>query len=169
MAWLGQECALGAVGGFGRVPGLGQLGVPFGQGAAGAAAFNRIADGALQNGGPHLPFDQIILGPFLHRRQGGCFVLKPAENHHRNGRRRLLHGTEGIEAPAVGELQVEEHDVDRLIGQPLQCRRKPLDMLDLEIRLPGVGQQLADEQGVVRAVFDEQNICSSRCDDQFLG
>src|SRR5262249_39689157 len=101
---------------------------------------------------------QIILSPFLDSRQGRGFVLKSAEHNDRDRGRRLLHGAEGVQTAAVGKLQVEEHGVCLAVREALQRVRKPLDVRDLKFRLAGVAQELVNEQGVVRAVFDEQQM-----------
>ena len=68
----------------------------------------------------------------------------------------FLDGAEGIETAAVGELQVEQNGVEFSAGQALQPRRQRFHVFHLKFRLPGIGQQLANEQSVIRAVFDKQ-------------
>jgi len=74
------------------------------------------------------------------------------------GGRCVLNRAKGVETATVGKLQVEQHDVDPAFREPRQRRRQPLEVFDLEDGLPGVGQKLADEQRVIRTVFDEQHV-----------
>jgi hypothetical protein len=158
VAHAGQKRALGAVGSFGLVPGAGQLGISVGEGPGGAAAFNRVANRPFEHRRSHVPLHQVVLGPFLHRRERGGFVLESAEDDHRDRRRGFLHGAKRVEAAAVGELQIKQNGLDFSARQALEGLREPLDMFDVEIGLAGVSQQLTNEQGVVRAVFDEQQM-----------
>jgi hypothetical protein len=84
----------------------------FPQGALGFLALHGVTHCPQQQVAVHLALDQVVLGTGLDRVQGHHFVIGAGE--HDDGHLGGVgeHGAEGLDAQAVGQGQVEQHDAD---------------------------------------------------------
>jgi hypothetical protein len=61
---------------------------------------------------------EIVLSAGLERADGYLSVAGAREHHDRDGVR-LSHTPHGVDARAVGEVEIEQHDVHRLLPEPV--------------------------------------------------
>jgi hypothetical protein len=75
--------------------------------------------------------EQKILGAALHGQPRDRFVTRP--NQHQNGdlRSRLKQPVEGLDSPAVGQVEIHQHRGDPMRGAPhlFSCQRQPMQTL----------------------------------------
>ena len=68
-----------------------------------------------------------------------------------------MRAAEGLESDAVGEAEIEEHDVHGRAPQTLEGRIETVDALQLEQVGVDLPQHLDDDAGVARIVLDQQD------------
>jgi hypothetical protein len=68
-----------------------------------------------------------------------------------------VHLGEGLEAQAVGQRQIEEHQPGEARGEPLQPLRQALGALDAERGVGLLRDHLANKAGIPRVVLDQED------------
>ena len=112
-------------------------------GAMPPAALDGVADRTHQQVVVHLAFDQIVLRPGLHGLDRGALVVMAREHDDRHVAGVGVHGEEGFQPLAVGQAEVQQDDVELLLGAALDGRREQLDLDQVEGPVPAVAQQVA--------------------------
>ncbi len=117
---------------------------------------------------PQLVLADEVLCPGVHRRLRDLVVLGPGEHHDRHGWCLLLQPVQRLQALAVGQAEVQEHDVGLRPGDVVDSLLEPVDAFDHDPSVPGVDVRLVPQEhriGVV--VLDEQG--ADRCHDDRPG
>jgi hypothetical protein len=116
-----------------------------------------VEDGAHQQPGVGLALDEVVLGPLAHRLHRELVVVETGENDDRGPRRRRVRLAEGLQAEAVGEREVEQHDVEALLPEALEPAVEAVHVGDLGAHPLRALQLAPDQVGVVGAVLDQQH------------
>jgi len=104
-----------------------------------------------------LALDEIVLRAALHREERERLVVVAREHDDRHLGRVRVHLREGLEALAVRQRQVQEHELGGLERQHLEPARQPVGAGEPERRGGIFPQHLLDEAGVRRVVLDEED------------
>ena len=114
-----------------------------------------------QHARQELPFDatlhQVVLRPGADRLERQLLVVEPRDHDDRLVRRPAPRANERIEPLAVGQAQIEQHDVHAAVretGERVVEPVHPLEVEGLGLHLP---QELEDEPGISRIVLDQQD------------
>ena len=83
--------------------------------------------------------------------------MRAGQDNGRNRRDGAGHSRVGLEPQAVGQIEVEKHEVDATAAETIQRRSEARHRLDHEMARPSPGQQLTHSHGVDRIVFDQQD------------
>ena len=78
----------------------------------GGLAGDGVADRAHQQSGVDLAFDEVVLGALTDRAGREFVVIETREDDHRDPRCRLVDAEEGVEPEAVGQREIEQHNVE---------------------------------------------------------
>jgi len=124
-----------------------------------ALAFHGIADGAQERAALVLPLDEIVLHPLVEDVHGQRLVRLAGERHHGNAAVRGLDGVHALHAAGIAQLQAEQHGIEAARGQRPACIVQGPCMHQFHI--VGPVQQGAEEAGVLRIVFDQQQFHGS--------
>ena len=103
------------------------------------------------------PLTQIILRAVPHGGHGQLLVVVAGHHNHRDVRRHFLQRMERRQPLAVRQAEVQQNQINVLARQPGERLGKLRRGLDLETQRPGWRQHLADEIGVRRIVFHDQD------------
>ena len=121
-----------------------------------AGALDRVAERARQVLAVRFALDEIVLRAVLHRGDRQVGFGRRRQHDDGNARRRREHPADGVEAGAVGQVQIEENGVEARglqQGDRIGERAAPLDV-DLRRRFR---QRRAKDMCVQVVVFDEEN------------
>jgi hypothetical protein len=101
---------------------------------------------------------QVVLRAALHRRERDRLVVVAGQDDDRHARRVRVDPGEGLEAEAVREREVEQHERRRLLAEQLEAGRQALGAQQGERRARILREHLADEPRVPRVVLDEEDL-----------
>ena len=101
--------------------------------------------------------DEIVLGTGAHGLQGDLLVVEARNHDDRFGRRAAECALERGQTLAVGESQVEEHDIHTGRAQLLEGQLEPIYLEQLEGLPLDLAQHLENQAGVPRIVLDEED------------
>ena len=122
-----------------------------------ARALDRIAQAAVdQRAGLEVALAEVVLGARLERAQRQIAFARAREHHDRHARVGLAQPAHGVAAGAVGQVEVEQHDVGLLLAEqvdPLGERRRALERIALE-RAELALEPPRHEQRIAEIVFD---------------
>ena len=96
-------------------------------------------------------------GSWWHGGAGCCVKRRETEDDHGEIRGGRLQRGEGIQPLAVGEPEVEQHQIEIDLRQPRDGLGEAIDVLDLVVPRPGLLEGLLDQPGVARVVLDQQD------------
>jgi hypothetical protein len=123
-----------------------------------ALALDRVADRSSQDGAVHLSLDEEILRPLLYHPNRETIVAQARE--HDDGHVGGQVGDCGKRpvALAVGQREIDEHDVDRRVPETRERALEPIHPLHRVRGGRDVAQQLENQSGVPGIVFDEEHL-----------
>ena len=108
-------------------------------------------------------FDQVVLGALLHCFDSEVLVVQAAEDHDRHIWRRRASLNEGLEPGAIGQPQIQQHDVDAWLAQTPESARQAIDVGQCYGSLiVGFRQHHADQPRIAGVIFDQQNVQGAR-------
>ena len=70
----------------------------------------------------------------------------------------LEHPREGLQAEAVGQRQIQQHQIDATLAQLFEALRHGAGVLQLEGCARGIRQVFPHQTGVARIVLDEEDL-----------
>jgi len=129
-----------------------------------ARAFEGVTHRANQPARVALAFHQIILGSFVHGLKGQRLVTGTAQHDDRHLRGRRMERLKRLDAVAVRQRQVKQHQVNAAFGQPRDGPRKAPRGFHLEAFGVPFADEFKDEARVARVVLDEQDPGAGRRD-----
>ena len=103
-----------------------------------------------------LTLDEEVLGTQLERARGEGVVIETGEHHQRDSRSYCLHPLDRVQALGIRQTEVQQHDVDAVVGE-VQLRlphRRDVRQLGTERVL--AAEHLADQPGIARVVLHDQ-------------
>jgi hypothetical protein len=123
-----------------------------------ALALDRVVHRAQQQLAVEAAFDQVVLRAALYRRERERIVVVAGEHDDRHRRRVRIHFGEGVQAEAVGQRQVQDHQRGLAGRQVLQPDRQAVRDVNAEWRGGIFRDHLADQPGVARIVLDKEDV-----------
>ena len=106
-------------------------------GADGLRVFHHgEAEGPAEQMAVATAFDEIVLGALLDQLEGLGFVVRGAENHHRDARGPVAQREERLRSTAVGEPQIQKHHVHAPAGEALQPAGQRIGPVEDESWIP---------------------------------
>jgi hypothetical protein len=123
----------------------------------GALALDRIAQHASQEMAFDTTLHQIVLRTRPHGLERQALVIEPGDHDDRLVRRAAARPDERVDPLAVGQSQIEQHDVHPGATESGQGLVEPLDALEIERLRLYFTQQLENQPGVSRVVLDEED------------
>ena len=123
----------------------------------GALALDRVTQGARDQAPVALALEQIVLRPALDRLDRDLLVEQAAQHDNRNVGHGVADRTQRLEAPGIGQAEVQEHSVEALGAQPREGVAQAAHVNHIESVTVGLEQRLAHEAGVGDAVFYQED------------
>ena len=123
-----------------------------------AFAFDGVADGAGQQPAVHLALDEIILRAVPDGVDGELFVGQSGQDDDGHVGRLGENGLERPESPAVGEIEVQQDQVDVVT---LQAGKPLAEVLDPDHLVDAVGlfvRHQLNQPAVAGVIFHKQNL-----------
>ena len=114
-----------------------------------------IAKCTLERIGVKFSFDQTVLCSLLNCPQSDRLVFQATENNDRKVRGDGKHVGERGQSLAVGQPQIEQHDVDRVAGEVLTSGCQVFDAVDVVLGRFCGAEQLTKKARVVGIVYDQ--------------
>lgn len=116
-----------------------------------------VSQDACQRVGIHLLLDQIVLSPTLNRLRPVRFVILAGEHDDGDLRRLSVKFHERLESSAIGQVQIQKHDINSALGQAFESGLKQPDAFHIKERLLIPTQPVLRLPGFDAVVFDQQN------------
>ena len=116
-----------------------------------------MAHAAGELGVIRLPLDQVVVGARADGGQGHCVVAIAGQHDRGKARRRFAHAAQRVQPLAVGQPQVDQHEID---AAARQAGHRLADAgHGFQVKRHGAlfGQRLPDQVHVRRIVFDQKH------------
>ena len=138
--------------------GTGQRGSPLFQRPAGAVPFDGIPHRPFEHGGRDIGLDQVVLGALVDGGEREFLVVVSRQHNDGDTDTLGLQPAEGLHPPAVGELQIEQDGVEAAGCEEFAGGLQAIDRLQAKVGNPRVAEELLDQDRIIGAVFDQQQI-----------
>ena len=125
--------------------------------AAGARPREDVPDRTQQVGGGNPVLDEIVVRAAFHGLRGHTHVVEPGLDDDGHIGRVRLDTVERIQLLAVGQHEIQQHDVDALRREALDRSGQRLGRDHGELRALRLRQQRSHELRIERVVLDEQD------------
>jgi hypothetical protein len=122
-----------------------------------ALALDRILHRAQQELAVQASLDQVVLRAAFHGRKRDRGVVVSGEHDDGHGGRMRVDLGEGLQAEAVGQRQIEQHECGVAGIQPLEAAQQPVLAMHFERYVGVLGDHLADESRVPGVVLDKED------------
>ena len=132
-------------------------------------ALDRVPNRAGQKIGICLALDEVVLGAAVHGPGREQLVPQAGEDDDRDLGRAGVDGGKGLDPPAVGQRQVQQHDIDAAALDALKRCPEPIDVLDLVGVPQAVGERLPNQAGVPGVVLDQEDLDGRVAHDLWSG